>query len=231
VVFATTLTHRYRLVEGGQRKLSVHSRALLVRDASGIWRLGTLAPVLPLELFGDSRTFTDRRLATTYARDRRFGRKQQARFARRAGAISAATVQAGSAPPCAATTISDRPGDVNWNEGLDRARHQLDHLDVDLTAIGLTGPCFVLRTAGPLPDDFSVQLDQAAHVDVHHGRVIVYEHSSRSGEIDKPVNGVAASLSASEFVLRLPAAPENVEDVMLIGSPQGVEYDDTHTLR
>jgi hypothetical protein len=61
--------------------------------------------------------------------------------------------------------------------------------------------------------------------------VIVYEYSSRSGEIDKPVNGVAASLSASEFVLRLPAALENVEDVMLIGSRQGVEYDDTHTLR
>jgi hypothetical protein len=42
---------------------------------------------------------------------------------------------------------------------------------------------------------------------------------------------VAASRSGNEFVLRLPAAPENVEDVMLIGAPQGVEYDDTHTLR
>jgi len=209
----------------------VHARALLVRDASGIWRLGTLVPLLPLELFGDTRTFTDRRLAVRYARDRRFGRKQQAGFVQRAAALSAATVQAGTAPPCAATKVTDRPGDVNWNEGLDRARHQLDHLDVDLTSTGLTGPCFALRTAGPLPDDFSVQLDQAAHVDVHHGRVIAYEHSSRSGEIDKPVNGVAASLSGNEFVLRLPAAPENVEDVMLIGAPQGVEYDDTHTLR
>lgn len=230
-VFATTLTHRYHLIDGGQRKRSVHARALLVRDAAGIWRLGTLVPLLPLELFGDTRTFTDRRLAALFARDRRFGRKQQARFVRREAALSAATVQAGTAPPCAATTVSDKPADVNWNEGLERARHQLEHLDVDLTAIGLTGPCFVLRTAGPLPDDFSVQLDQAAHVDVHHGRVIVYEHSSRSGEIDKPVGGVVASLSGNEFVLRLPAAPENVEDVMLIGAPHGVEYDDTHTLR
>jgi hypothetical protein len=45
------------------------------------------------------------------------------------------------------------------------------------------------------------------------------------------VNGVVASLSGNEFVLRLPAAPESVEDVMLIAAPQGVEYDDTHTLR
>jgi hypothetical protein len=36
--------------------------------------------------------------------------------------------------------------------------------------------------------------------------------------------------SGNEFVVRLPAALENVEDIMLIGAPQGIEYDDTHTL-
>jgi hypothetical protein len=229
-VFATTLTHRYRLIEGGQRKLVVHARALLVRDASGIWRLGTIVPLLPLYVFDDTRTFTDRRLAHRYAADRSYGRRQQAGFVRRFATLNAATVQAGSAAPCTATTVSDKPGDVNWNEGLDRARHQLDHRDIDLTAIGLSGPCFVMSTAGPLPDEFTVQLDQAAEIEVHQGSVLVYELSSQSGEIDKPVRAVAASLSGNQFVVRLPGALENVEDIRLIGAPQGVEYDDTHTL-
>jgi hypothetical protein len=229
-VFATTLTHRYNMLDGTRRRLVVHARALLVRDAAGIWRLATIESLFPLYVLSHPRPFGDRELARTFFRDRRLGKQEQARFQRRFAELTGATVQAGATPPCTATLANDRPGDVNWHEGADRARHQSDHQDLDLTGVGVTGSCVAIRTAGPLPGEFSVQLGtDRANIDVHHGSVLVQEYSDDTGEVDKPVTGVVASLTGNEFVVRLPAPLSNLDDIALLGSPAGVLFGDTHS--
>ena len=79
--------HRYRPSSTGDpERLAVHARVLLVRDAQGIWRLGTVEPLLPLVATSHRRPFTDAELDRLYRSDVRDGRKAAGKQAQLRGA-------------------------------------------------------------------------------------------------------------------------------------------------
>ena len=204
----TTLVHRYHPYSyGDPTRLVVRARVLLVRDAQGIWRLATVEPLLPLVAVDHRRPFTDAELDRLYRSDAREGRKAAAAAARLQAERDAATVDGAAPAPCAAALRGDPSGDVVVEESEYRARDQAGNAGVDLVGAGLAGGCVALRTAGPLPASFEVNLRDAdgrkVRVTVTNGRVLV-EDITDEDVAPKPIRGVAAHLDPDGLVLALP---------------------------
>ncbi len=122
-VLRTTLTHRYHpSSRSDPTRLTVRARTLLVRDGTGIWRLATVEPLLPLVAVSHRRAFTDAELTRLYRHGAADGRKAVADAARRDAAREAATVDGAAPAPCAAPLAGDPPGDVVVQESDFRAR-------------------------------------------------------------------------------------------------------------
>jgi hypothetical protein len=191
---------------------------LLVRDAQGIWRLATIEPLLPLFAVQHRRASTDLELARFYRNDAREGRKSAATAARLQAQRAAATVDGAAPPPCAVALKGDPAGDVVVQESDFRARDQAAHAGVDLVAVGVSGRCVALRSAGPLPASFEVELrddrDHELAVTVVDGRVLVQDASDDDAGL-KPIAGVAAHLDPDGLVLALPLALSGTVDAML----------------
>ena len=229
-LLSTTLTHRYvSESQSDPTRLVVHSRALLVRDAQGIWRLATIEPLLPLYAVEHRHALTDSELAGLYRLDARAGRQSAAAAARLAAARTAATVDATAPVPCAPAPAGDPAGDVVVQESDDRARDQAAHADVDLVGLGVAGSCVALRSAGPLPARFELHLrDDHAHelaVTVTDGRVLVQDASDEDNGL-KPIRGVAAHLEPDGLVLALPLILSGTVDAMLSVELGDVSYSD-----
>src|SRR3954465_9959038 len=179
-VLRTTLTHRYRPdSDSDPTRVTVRARALLVRDAAGIWRLATVEPLLPLVAVQHRAAFTDAELARLYRHGAAEGRKAVADAARRDAAREAARVDAAGPAPCAVPLAADPPGDVVVQESEDRARDQAASAGVDLVGAGLSGGCLAVRTAGPLPARFALSLldarNRTLEVSVADGRAVVLD--------------------------------------------------------
>jgi hypothetical protein len=218
-LLSTSLTHRYKgLSQGDPERLVVRARVLLVRDAQGIWRLATIAPLLPLFAVQHRHPYSDSELARLYRSDAREGRKSAADAARLQAQRSAATVDGAAPAPCAVAQKGDRAGDVVVQESDFPARDQAAHAGVDLVGVGVSGRCVALRSAGPLPASFEVHLrDERQHelaVTVVDGRVLVQD-ASDDDTGPTPIGGVAAHLDADGLVLALPLALSGTVDAML----------------
>jgi hypothetical protein len=229
-LLSTTLTHRYDSSSQTEpTRLVVRARLLLVRDAQGIWRLGTIEPLLPLYAVEHRRAHTDAELARLYRADVRDGRNSAAAAARLQAARQAATVDGAAPAPCAAVLAGDRAGDVVVQESDYRARDQAAHADVDIVGLGVSGGCVALRSAGPLPASFEVHLrDDHAHelvATVADGRVLVQDAADLDA-FPTPVRGVAAHLDADGLVLALPLALSGTVDAMLGVELGEVSYSD-----
>jgi hypothetical protein len=221
----TTLTHRYDPSSlSDPERLVVTARMLLVRDAQGIWRLATIEPLLALYAVQHRRAATDAELARLYRDDVQEGRRMAAAAARLQAARDAATVDGAAPAPCAVAPSRDRTGDVVVQESDFFARDQAAHAGVDLVGLGVSGRCLALRSAGPLPASFEVQLRDGRGRDlaitVANGRVLVQD-TADDDDFPQPVRGVAAHLDVDGLVLALPFALSGTVDAML-----GIELDD-----
>jgi hypothetical protein len=229
-LLSTTLTHRYDgQSQSDPKRLVVHSRSLLVRDAQGIWRLATIEPLLPLYAVEHRHALTDTELAGLYRLDARAGRRSAAAAARLAAARTAATVDVTAAVPCAPAPAGDPAGDVVVQESDHRARDQSAHADVDLVGLGVSGGCVALRSAAALPTRFELHLrDAHAHelaVTVTDGRVLVQDASDADRGLE-PIRGVTAHLDADGLVLALPLTLTGTVEAMLSVELGGVSYSD-----
>jgi hypothetical protein len=229
-LLSTTLTHRYHsLAQGDPERLVVRARALLVRDAQGIWRLATIAPLLPLFAVEHRQAYTDSELARLYRGDAREGRKSAAAAARLQAQRGAATADGAAPAPCGVAQNGDPAGDVVVQESQYRARDQAARAGLDLVGAGVSGRCVALRTAGPLPASFDVHLrDERGHeleVTVVDGRILV-EDVSDDDAGPKPIAGVAGHLDADGLVLALPFALSGTVDAMLSIEVGELSYSD-----
>ncbi|UUY03927.1 hypothetical protein LRS13_25310 [Svornostia abyssi] len=196
-VLSTRLTHRF----GDQRRPStVTARALLLRGADGIWSLATPLRLFALGTLDDTTPYTDAQLRGEFTRMVAEGRREAASRARTRAAFEAATVTGDAPQPCRPATRPDPRGDVMIS-GDALARHQRDHLDVDLVELGVSATCVLIRTAGPLPVRFTLRAS-ALEITVKDGRVLATT-GDRSYDA-KPVRGIVAHLEPSLFVLRTP---------------------------
>jgi hypothetical protein len=219
-LLSTTLVHRYRpSSKGDPERLAVHARVLLVRDPQGIWRLGTVEPLLPLVAVVHRRPFTDAELARRYRADVRDGRAAAANYARLQAQRAAATTDGGAPAPCAVALRGDRTGDVVVQESEFRARDQAANAGLDLVGAGAEGRCIALRTAGPLPASFQVDLrdgaDRSLRATVTGGRVLV-EDTTNDDDLPEPVPGIAAHVDPAGLVLSL-AQPLKAPVTMALG--------------
>src|SRR3954468_5064316 len=229
-VLRTTLTHRYRPdSDSDPTRLTVRARALLVRDAAGIWRLATVEPLLPLVAVQHRAAFTDAELARLYRHGAAEGRKAVADAARRKAAREAATVDAAGPAPCAAPLAADPPGDVVVQESDYRARDQAASAGVDLVGAGLSGGCLAVRTAGPLPARFTLSLldarNRTLEVSVADGRAVVLDTTDEDAA-PKPLPGGAAHLDPHGLVVALPAALSGTVRVTLAVERSEISYGD-----
>ena len=225
-VFSTTFTRRYQREDGVPGRLILPTRVLLARDPGGIWRLGTLEPLLPLYALDYRRPASDRELARMYRRDRQLGARERVGWERETARTRNATVQATATPPCTAAPVTDGQADVAWN-GPNLARRQQDHLDVDLVAGGVSGNCVMLRTAAPLPGSFTATVGfDKVEIDVSNGKVVAYRYTD-FGEFGDPIPGIAASLAGTDLLVRLPEAISRVEDIELYTPLDDPAYGDS----
>jgi hypothetical protein len=229
-VLRTTLTHRYHpYSDGDPRRLAVHARVLLVRDAHGIWRLATVEPLLALVAVSHRRAFTDAELARLYRHGAAEGRKAAADAVRRDAARSAATVDAAGPAPCAVTLAGDDAGDVVVQESEFRARDQASSAGVDLVGAGVAGRCLAVRSAGPLPARFTVSLldarNRALQVSVADGRAVVLDTTDEDAA-PKPLPGAAAHLDPDGLVVALPAALSGTVKVTLALERSEISFSD-----
>jgi hypothetical protein len=234
-LLSTTLVHRYRQYsQFDPKRLVVHARVLLVRDAQGIWRLATVEPLLPLVATDHHAPFTDAELDRLYRTDVRKARKASAAAARHEAQRTAATVDGAAPAPCAAELHSDPGGDVVVQESEFRARDQRANAGLDLVGVGVAGRCVALRMAGPLPASFQVDLRGGDHLallaTVADGHVVV-EDTSDDDAYRKPVPGVAAHLDPDGLVLLLPRAVKAPATVMSMLERGDVTYSDDATRR
>jgi hypothetical protein len=233
-LLSTTLTHRYQPSSTTDpRRLVVHARVLLVRDAQGIWRLATIEPLLPLVATYHRRPFTDAELDRLHRSDVREGRKAAAAAARLLARRDAATVDGSGPAPCSAATSGDPAGDVTVEESEFRARDQHANAGLDVVAVGAAGRCLALRTAGPLPAGFEVDLhgagtDPALHVTVVQGRVLV-EDVSDEDHPPTPLTGAVAHLDPDGLVLLLPKALTSPVSIALRIERDRITYGDDAT--
>lgn len=234
-VLSTTLVHRYRPYSTfDPKRLAVHARVLLVRDAQGIWRLGTVEPLLPLVATDHRDPFTDAELDKLYRSDVRQGRKAAADAARLQAQRTAATADGAAPPTCAVALSGDPAGDVVVQESPFRARDQRANAGLDLAGVGVAGRCVALRTVGPLPAGFEVGLRGGDDLDlratVADGHVLV-EDTSDDDQFPKPLPGVAAHLDPDGLVLSLPQAVKAPATVTLSVERSDVTYSDEATRR
>jgi hypothetical protein len=232
-LLSTTLVHRYHPSSTGDpTRVSVRARALLVRDAQGIWRLATMEPLLPLTPTDRRRAFTDAELDALYRTDAREGRKQAAAAARLRARRTAATVDGAAPAACSASQASDPAGDVVVQESAFRARDQAANAGLDLVGAGVAGRCVALRTAGALPASFEVRLrgadDRSLRATVTDGHVLL-EDTTDDDELPQPVSGLAAHLDPDGLVLALPSAPSAPLRIELSVERAGVTYGDDAT--
>jgi hypothetical protein len=230
-LLSTTLTHRYRPYSTTDpKRLVVRARVLVVRDAQGIWRLATVEPLLPLVATEHRRPFTDAELERLYRSDAREGRKAAAAAARLQARRDAVTVDGSGPAPCSVATSGDPAGDVAVEESPFRARDQRANAGLDLVAVGSASRCFALRTAGPLPARFELDLrgagdDGEMKVTVADGRVLV-EDTSDEDDLPHPLPGAAAHLDPDGLVVSLPQELKRPVDVALGVERDGVIYSD-----
>jgi hypothetical protein len=229
-VLSTTLTHRYVPYSNSDpERLTVHARVLLVRDPTGIWRVATIEPLLPLVAVEHRRPFTDAELERLYRHGRAEGRKAAADAARRDAARLAATVDGAAPAPCAAALSGDPAGDVVVQESEFRARDQAANAGVDLVGAGLAGRCLAVRSAGPLPARFEVKLRDAHNreleVSVADGRAVVLDATDED-EPPKALPGALAHLDADGLVVALPVALSGTVTAMLSIERSEVGYSD-----
>ncbi|HEX7298376.1 MAG TPA: hypothetical protein VF257_05180 [Solirubrobacteraceae bacterium] len=230
---ATRLTHRYDpYAPDDKRRLVVRARILLVRDASGVWRLGTVEPLLPLVAVDHPSPFTDAELQHIYRWDVTVGRKSVAHQAHRQAQRQAASVASSAQAPCAVAMSRDGQGDVTAQGSDERARDQAAHAGVDMVSVGAAGRCVGLRTREPLPASFTVQLHDTAYhelvVTVTDGRAVV-EDTSNGNEEPKILKGLVAHLEADTLVLALPVSFTGRTTVLLDTERAGLSYDDEAT--
>jgi hypothetical protein len=229
-LLSTTLTHRYKsFAQNDPERLAVHARALLVRDAQGIWRLATIEPLLPLYVLDHRQAYTNSELSRLYRADARDGRQGAAKAARRQVQRAAATVDATAPAPCAIALAGDPAGDVVVQESDFRARDQVAHAGQDLVGLGVAGSCVALRSAGPLPAGFELHLrDERKHelaVSVADGHVLVQDASDEDHD-PKPIAGVSAHLDPDGLVLALPLTLSGTVDAMLSVELDELSYSD-----
>ncbi len=229
-LLSTTLTHRYHPSSTNDpTRLVVHARVLLVRDAQGIWRLGTVEPLLPLVAVEHRRPFADAELDRLYRSGVREGRKAAAAAARLQAQRAAATVDGAAPAPCAVALGGDPAGDVVVQESELRARDQRANAGVDLVGVGVAGRCMALRAAGPLPATFEVGLRAAdgheLQVTVAGGRVLVEDVTDQDFP-PKPLRGAAAHLDPDGLTVSLPQALKAPTRVMLSIERGEVSYSD-----
>jgi hypothetical protein len=234
-VVSTRLVHRFRKYDD-PRRLSIRARVLLVRDGHGIWRLGTLASLLPLVAVDDPHhvdSWDD--LEREYLAWVKAGRRVVAHLTRLETRRGAATVQSVAAAPCAAPLVSEPVGDVVVDGSYDRARDQSSHSDVDAVAFAAVGRCLVLQTTAALPSTFSVDLSdegtgRAFDIKVTDGRTLVEETTDVNDGVDpKPLRGVVAHLGPDGLVLALPATLSGKVRIELSDERPGVAYGDVIT--
>jgi hypothetical protein len=232
-LLSTTLVHRYRPYSTGDpERLVVRARVLLVRDPRGIWRLGTIAPLLPLVAVTHRRAFTDAELARRYRADVRDGRAAAALYAGLQAQRDAATVDASAPAPCSVAPRGDPAGDVVVQESSYRARDQTANAGLDLVGAGAAGGCIALRTAGPLPASFQVDLrdggDRSLRATVTAGRVLV-EDTTNDDDLPKPVAGIAAHLDPDGLIVSLPQPLKAPVTLMLGVERNDLTYSDDAT--
>ena len=235
-ILSTRLTHRFvPYSTSDRRRLTVRARVLLVRDGQGIWRLGTVEPLLPLVAVEHRRVFTDAELDRLHRHDAADGRRLAAREARAEAARQAATVDASAPAPCAAPLAADPSGDVSIGDSANRARNQAAHADVDLVGTGVAGGCVAVASAGPLPARCELQLydekDNRFTVRVADGRVLVQSAGPDDGgdPTPVPVAGVAAHVDPAGLVVLLPSVLEGRVNLTLGADRGHLRYFDDAT--
>ena len=126
----------------------------------------------------------------------------------------------------------DPAGDVVVQESPYRARDQGANAGLDLVGVGAAARCVALRTAGPLPSSFQVDLrdgdDRSLRATVTDGRVLV-EDTTDADDLPKPVAGVAAHLEPDGLVLSLPQAVKAPLAVALGVERNDLTYSDDAT--
>lgn len=217
-VFRTRLSHVFRR-DAGPPRVSLTVRALLARDAQGIWRLATPVPLLPNSAVFSPTTFTDRRLAADYRDELASGRRWARSHARRRAAEAAAAVTASATPPCTVATAPDPAGDVVVERSEQVTRRPGEHLDVDITEAGRSATCIALHTRAPLPAAFEVAAG-AFTIVVREGRVFIEQGD------DALVRVIGASLTADTLVVALPRGLETSCGIELAADVEGVDYGD-----
>lgn len=231
-VLTTRLVHRYHPDDNFDRaKLVVTARVLLVRDRQGIWRVGTLEPLLPLVAVFHPHAFSDKLLGRQYRHLVHEGRADARRLAALERREQDATAPSAPAPPCAAPLLGDPVADVTLNGDPDaRARHQDALGGVDVSAAGATRQgCIAVRMAGPLPAAFDLDVypDGGDSLQVHvlGTRVLVTE-GEEYDEI-KLVTGVKAYVGPNTLVLQLPRALAASLTLTTDKDPEGSSYQDS----
>jgi hypothetical protein len=236
-ILSTRLTHRYRPNSSSDPdRVAVRARVLLVRDGQGIWRLATVEPLLALVAVVHRRAFTDAELDRLHRHDAADGRRLAAREARAEAAREAVTVDGSAPAPCAAAPlVADRAGDVSIGDSAQHARSQGAHADVDVLGAGVSGGCVAVRSAGPLPARFELELyDDGEHrfdVRVTDGRVLVQSPApdDAADQTPVPVAGAAAHLDPAGLVVLLPSALAGHVTLTLAADRDHLRYFDDAT--
>jgi hypothetical protein len=220
-VMRTRLVHRYRPTSvGDRRRIAVNARALLVRDSTGIWRLATPETLFPLTAVVHRRAFSDGELRQVYRDTARLGRRWTGHHLRVRRQARARLVPA----PCSASPAADAAGDVVV-ETVEPARDQAAHSGGDIVAGAFNGRCLTLRTAGPLPAEFSVVVD-SGHPNIHVANGVVEVYDGDDVDEAPPIRGATAHLDANTLTVLLPRRA-TIDDIELHVDVNDVGYGDT----
>jgi hypothetical protein len=234
-VLSTRLVHRFRKYDD-QRPVAIPARVLLVRDGQGIWRLATLASLLPLVAVDDPHHVdTADDLEHEYLAWVRAGRRLMAHLTRLVARRAAATVDNVAAAPCAPPLASDPTGDVVVDGSYERAPDQAAHADVDVVGFAGVGRCLALRTSAPVPATFSVDLydegtGRSFDITVSGGRTLLEETTDVNDDVDpKPLHGIVAHAGPDGLAIALPFALSGKVRIELSVEGAGVAYADVVT--
>jgi hypothetical protein len=220
-VMKTRLTHRYSPKSTGDpRRLVLTARALLVRDAAGVWRLATPETLFPLFGVRYRRPLSDRRLRALYRRLAGEGRAQTGHRLR----VQRQAIARRARQPCTAPSMSDPAGDV-LVETVEPARDQAAHSGGDVLSAGFDGRCLTVRTTGPLPAAFSLVGDDDVAVEVANGTVSVF--SGDPADEVKPIRGAVADLGPNGLTVQLPRRVPGVRELDLNVDLNSVTYGDS----
>jgi hypothetical protein len=223
-VMRTRLTHRYHPNSTGDpRRLVVTARALLVRDATGVWRLATPYRLFPLPAISQRGVFSDRALLREYRETAVEGRKLTRHHVR----VQRQAVARLVPQPCSVPLVGDPTGDV-LVETADQARDQAAHAGGDMVAGGFNGRCLTVWTASPLPAAFSVVVD-SGHPNIHVANGVVEVYDGDDEDELTPIRGATARLEANALTVFLPRKT-TVDDVELNVDVNDVRYRDTVAL-